>query len=164
MSNYYYNAETERVLEVTPTGMVLEYKSLTSKETPQLQAEEEVKPRVKTQAAKRSWTRKLTSEDIPMKRRGRQPGSKNKPKIVGTTTEGEPLFVPKSRETEQIGLPKDLVQLFGSTAVQAILEAKNRGIGFTAHEIFDMGLPEGCGHLQLTHVEQIVEVLEDAGL
>lgn len=82
-----------------------------------------------------------------------------KPNVAAAT----PIFhAPVSKEVEP-ELPVDAVNTYGRMAVEVVLSEMNRGIGFTAEEIFE----QGDKRLKIFTVGEIIDIyeqLENAGL
>jgi len=73
------------------------------------------------------------------------------------------LIIKAKDEIEEKGIPLHLVQEYGMTAVEVVLAEKNRGIGYTADEIFEMRDKRIRG-LRLQDVEKIYDDLVSEGL
>jgi hypothetical protein len=97
--------------------------------------------------------------------------NKNKKKEKGTTRptledsgEGKNALVHATKNyVEGSGIPIDLVNEYGLTAVEVVLAEKNRGIGYTADEIHSMA-DKRLKIFSLAEIEDMHDRLVAAGL
>lgn len=78
------------------------------------------------------------------------------PKVAKEEMGGTDLIDRSKREIEEKGIPMDLVNRFGRTACEVVMNEMNRGIGFTADEIFEMR----DKRLKIYNEEEIQEIYD----
>lgn len=168
MKNYFINEDGHKMIVINPdTNYCEEFELFVVKENKEIASAVDLGEIVAVaevvQEKKGGVKQKF---DAAPKKRGRQPGSKNKPKTKKVVEEevdmGIATSMPKVREKG--GLPSDLVQKYNATVVQAVLDAKNNGMAdYSPQELYERGI-DGAGHLTPEAVEEIYDGLAIADL
>lgn len=154
MKTYYLNENKTQVIAVDSDGRIDVYNWMMETSNNLSSGTITKADNVKVPTLKKS---NGSTDELPKKKRGRQVGSKNK------THKGDVPTYFKKEPITMTGIPKDLVQEYGITTVQAILDEKNRGIGYTGQEVYQAS-PVGCGHLTERQVQDVFDRLEQSGL
>lgn len=163
MPRYFTHTQIEGLIMVGDDGHVYYFQEAFEPEEEESDEDVVEEPKKAKRKTRGGGVENLSDEEKKAKKREYMRKWLAKKKNKQQEEKGNDLIDQARQKIEDRGLPIEMVNKYGMTAVEVILNEKNRGIGYTADEIYEMA-DKRLKILNLTEITEIYEALENAGL